>query len=156
MKSRKRKIQIAAAILAAYAAIVVMLLAAESNAEGSSIHSLGDAVWYSLITLTTVGYGDISPVTPMGKVLGALLALCSLGVFTALIGLFINYISGQARPRRRLRAARNRKWYAIDEENEQSEAFARSVFADDPDAVIVFRYSKEKHLTGRHVVRLGE
>ena len=154
MKSRKRKIQIAAAILAAYAAIVVMLLAVESNAEGSSIHSLGDAVWYSLITLTTVGYGDISPVTPMGKVLGALLALCSLGVFTALIGLFINYISGQARPRRRLRAARNRKWYAIDEENEQSEAFARSVFADDPDAVIVFRYSKEKHLTGRHVVRL--
>ncbi len=153
MISKKRYIRIAAAIIAAYAAVLVLLLAAESKAEGASIHSLGDAVWYSVITLTTVGYGDISPVTPMGKVLGTLLALCSLGVFTALIGLFINFISGQARPRRKLRAASKRRWYAIDEENEQSEAFARSVFSDDPDAVVVFRHSKEKRLTGRGVVR---
>lgn len=154
MKSRKRNIRIAAAILAAYAAVVLMLLAAESKAEGSSIHSLGDAVWYSIITLTTVGYGDISPVTPVGKVLGALLALCSLGVFTALIGLFINFISGQARPRRKLRAAGSRKWYAVNEENEKSEVFAESVLADDPGAVIIFRHSKEKLMTGRNIVRL--
>ena len=154
MKSRKRKIQIAAAILAAYAAIVVMLLAAESNAEGSSIHSLGDAVWYSLITLTTVGYGDISPVTPVGRVIGALLALCSLGLITAIIGVLINFISGQARPRRKLHAALNRKWYAINEENEQSEVLAESVLADDPDAMIIFRHSNGKLVTGRNVVRL--
>ena len=154
MSSRKRNIQIAAAITAAYAAVVVLLLAVESKADGSSIHSLGDAIWYSIITLTTVGYGDISPVTPAGKALGAVLALCSLGVFTALIGLLINFISGQAGPIRKLRAASNRRWYAIDEENDQSEAFVRSVFADDPDAVIVFRKSKEKRLTGRSVVRL--
>ena len=96
------------AIIAAYAAVLILLLAAESKAEGSSIHSLGDAVWYSLITLTTVGYGDISPVTPVGRVIGVLLALCSLGLITAIIGILINYISGQARPRRKLRAALNR------------------------------------------------
>lgn len=152
--SRKRTIQIATAIAAAYAAILVLLLAAESKAEGSSIHSLGDAIWYSIITLTTVGYGDISPVTPAGKALGILLALCSLGVFTALIGFLIGFISGQARPRRRLRSLRNCRWYAINEENERSEDLARSVLSDDPDAVIIFRHSEEKRMNGRSVVRV--
>ncbi|MBR3124039.1 MAG: hypothetical protein IKF42_01205 [Mogibacterium sp.] len=154
MSSRKRNIRIAAAIIAAYAAVVVLLLAAESKAEGSSIHSLGDAIWYSIITLTTVGYGDISPVTAAGKALGALLALCSLGVFTALIGFLISFISGQAGPRRKLRAAGNRRWYAINEENEQSVVFAESVLDDDPGAVIIFRHSEEKRIAGRSVVRL--
>ena len=154
MRSRKRNIRIAVAIVAAYAAVVLLLLAAESGAEGSSIHSLGDAIWYSIITLTTVGYGDISPVTPAGKVLGTLLALCSLGVFTALIGFLISFISGQARPRRRLRVAASRKWYAINEENEQSIEFAESVLNDDPGAVIIFRNSEEKRMNGRNIVRL--
>ena len=154
MKTRRRNIYIFIGILVAYAAINLLLLAAESNAEGSSIHTLGDAVWYSVITLTTVGYGDLSPVTPMGKVLGVVLALCSLGVFTAIIGILISFISGQARPRRRLRAASSRKWYVINEENEQAEGSAESVMADDPDAVIVFRHSEDKRVTGRRIVRL--
>ncbi len=154
MSSKKRIIRIATAIVAAYAAVLVLLLLAESKAEGSSIHSLGDAVWYSIITLTTVGYGDISPVTPAGKALGILLALCSLGVFTALMGFLINFISGQARPRRKLRSLRSRKWYVINEENGQSEDLARSVLADDPEAVIIFRHSDEKRMRGRTVLRL--
>ena len=154
MNSRKRNIRRVTAIIAAYAAVLVLLLAAESKAEGSSIHSLGDAIWYSIITLTTVGYGDISPVTPVGRVIGALLALCSLGLITAIIGVLINFISGQARPRRKLHAALNRKWYAINEENEQSEVLAESVLADDPDAMIIFRHSNGKLVTGRNVVRL--
>ena len=154
MSSRKRNIRIAVAIIAAYAASLILLLAAESKAEGSSIHSLGDAVWYSLITLTTVGYGDISPVTPVGRVIGVLLALCSLGLITAIIGVLIEFISGQARPRRKLHAALNRKWYAINEENEQSEVLAESVLSDDPDAVIIFRNSEERLMTGRNIVRL--
>lgn len=154
MNRRKRNIQIAITIAAAYAVVLVLLLAAESRAENASIKSLGDAVWYSVITLTTVGYGDISPVTPLGKVVGIVLALCSLGVFTALIGVLINYISGQARPRRRLRAKNGYKWYAINEENEQSVQFAESVLADDPDAVIIFRHSKEKLMNGHSIVRI--
>jgi voltage-gated potassium channel Kch len=110
MNSRKRNIRIVIAIIAAYAAVLILLLAAESKAEGSSIHSIGDAIWYSVITLTTVGYGDLSPVTPAGKALGVILALCSLGVFTALVGVLISFISGQARPRFRLRSLRDRRW----------------------------------------------
>ena len=154
MSGKKRYIRITLAIAAAYAAVLVLLLAAESKAEGSSIHSIGDALWYSIITLTTVGYGDISPVTPFGKALGVILALCSLGLFTALIGVLISFISGQAGPRMRLRAVRDRKWYVINDENEQSEALAESVLADDPEAVIVFRRSAEKRMSGQPVVRL--
>ena len=50
MSSRKRNIRIVIAIIAAYAAVLILLLAAESKAEGSSIHSLGDAIWYSVIS----------------------------------------------------------------------------------------------------------
>lgn len=154
MNSRKKTIRIAIAILAAYAAVLVLLLVSESKAEGSSIHSLGDAIWYSIITLTTVGYGDISPVTPAGKVLGVLLALCSLGLITAMIGVLISFINGQAKPRFRLRSSRNSVWYVINEENEQTEVLAGSVLSDDPDAIIIFRRSAEKHISSRSIVRL--
>ena len=154
MSSRKKTIRIVTAILAAYAAVLVLLLVSESKAEGSSIHSIGDAIWYSIITLTTVGYGDISPVTPAGKALGVILALCSLGVFTALIGILISFISGQAGPRMKLRSAKDRKWYVINEENEQSEALAESALHDDPDSMIIFRHSAEKRMNGRNIVRL--
>ena len=136
MSSRKRIIRITIAILAAFAVFIVLLPAVESKAEGSTIHTVGDAIWYAFITLTTVGYGDLYPVTAAGKIMGAALALCSLGVLTALIGLFISFINGQAGPLMRLRSAAGRKWYAFNDENKQSEDFAESVLADDPDAVI--------------------
>ena len=153
MSGKKKSIRIAIGIAAAYAAVLVLLLAAETKAEGSSIHSIGDAVWYSIITLTTVGYGDISPVTPLGRILGILLALCSLGVFTALIGVLISFVSGKAGPKMKLRSARNRRWYVINEENEQSEEFAKAVLTDDPGSLIVFTDSAEKRMNVKDIVR---
>ena len=42
--------------------------------------SIPDAMWWSIITLTTVGYGDVSPISALGKVVGALTAI--MGVMT--------------------------------------------------------------------------
>ncbi|HEX2924248.1 MAG TPA: ion channel, partial [Chloroflexota bacterium] len=39
------------------------------------------AMWWSVITLTTVGYGDIYPVTPVGKLLAAVIALLGVALF---------------------------------------------------------------------------
>lgn len=59
---------------------------AENGAENSSIHNFWDALWYALVTLTTVGYGDSYPVTVAGKILGLVLILLSLGLLSYIIG----------------------------------------------------------------------
>lgn len=56
--------------------------------------SLGDAVYFSLVTITTVGYGDIHPLTPAGKFLTIILILGGVGTFTGAVAnateLFLN------------------------------------------------------------------
>ena len=79
---KKRNLIIAGILF--YLCLLLALVAVESAASGATIRNFWDALWYSVITLTTVGYGDLSPVTPMGRVLGILLALGSIGVLSAL------------------------------------------------------------------------
>ncbi|MFO7689048.1 MAG: potassium channel family protein [Cryobacterium sp.] len=74
----------AALLLGFVAALAV--LDAERSAPGASIVSFGDAVWWSITTLSTVGYGDYVPVTQTGRVVAAGLMLAGisiLGVVTA-------------------------------------------------------------------------
>ena len=62
------------------------VLDAERGAPGASITSYGDAVWWALTTITTVGYGDQYPVTGEGRLVAVLLMLSGialLGVVTA-------------------------------------------------------------------------
>ena len=66
----KKSARIILAALCVYLGLLLLLLAAESTAPEASIRSFGNALWFSLITMTTVGYGDLSPVTPLGRVLG--------------------------------------------------------------------------------------
>lgn len=51
--------------------------------EGTTI---GNALWWSFVTITTVGYGDISPVTPLGRILAGLLMLVGIGFLSMLTG----------------------------------------------------------------------
>ncbi|MGX1883888.1 potassium channel family protein [Streptomyces sp. NPDC055287] len=62
------------------------VLEVERDAPGGNIKTLGDAVWWSFTTMTTVGYGDHSPTTGLGRVLAVGLMLSGialLGVVTA-------------------------------------------------------------------------
>jgi len=56
---------------------------AELDQPGSQIHSIPDAFWWAIITMTTVGYGDKVPLGPIGKLVGAACAIC--GVLTLAI-----------------------------------------------------------------------
>lgn len=52
------------------------------------INSLLDAFWWSFATTTTVGYGDIIPVTDAGKIIGILLMLIGVAIFGVYTALF--------------------------------------------------------------------
>ena len=74
----------AAALLVLNGAILVYVL--ERDAPHSNIRTLGESVWFSLVTVTTVGYGDYTPVTPGGRVTACCImavGLVTLAVITA-------------------------------------------------------------------------
>ncbi len=75
---------VAAAVLVLNGAVIVYLF--ERHAAGSNIHTLGDAVWWSFVTVTTVGYGDFYPVTTGGRITACFImgtGLLTLAVVTA-------------------------------------------------------------------------
>ena len=49
--------------------------------EPQNFNNIPSAMWWGVVTLTTVGYGDVYPVTPLGKIIGAILALLGIGLF---------------------------------------------------------------------------
>lgn len=133
----KRNLKIILTAVVVYLLLVILLFAAEFRDANTGIHSIWDALWYSLITVTTVGYGDIAPVTPGGRLIGALFALCSVGVFATLIGIGIRLIGGQIVPGLRLRRNRNKAWYVFNERNEDTLALADSLSKTE-DCTIIF------------------
>jgi len=69
---------LAASVLVLNGAIVVYLY--ERDATGSNIHTLGQSVWWAVVTVTTVGYGDYSPVTVQGRIAASL--IMAIGILT--------------------------------------------------------------------------
>lgn len=60
-----------------------LTFAFERNYEGSNIDDYGDALWWSVVTTTTVGYGDHSPVSPAGRGVAVLLMLTGIAALSA-------------------------------------------------------------------------
>ena len=58
---------------------------AERNAEGANIQSFADALYWSLVTVSTVGYGDHFPVTVVGKFTAIFLMFFGIGIFGGII-----------------------------------------------------------------------
>lgn len=59
----------------------------EHEAQPDIFSSIPAAMWWGASTLTTVGYGDIYPITPIGKVLGAAIAVLGIGMFALPAGI---------------------------------------------------------------------
>lgn len=69
-----------------YIFMVYLLVQFEKDSSQANITTYENAVWYSIVTLTTVGYGDYHPVTLYGRVIGTIWVLLSLGLYGLLIG----------------------------------------------------------------------
>ncbi len=59
----------------------------EREAQPDKLGSIPEAMWWGIVTLTTVGYGDVTPVTPWGKVAGGLTAVMGLCMFAIPVGI---------------------------------------------------------------------
>lgn len=53
---------------------------AEHRVQPEAFGSIPAALWWAIITMTTIGYGDVVPVTPIGKICGALIGIASVGM----------------------------------------------------------------------------
>ena len=73
--------------------IVLLLLTssliffAETDAQPDDFSSIPAAMWWSIITLTTVGYGDVAPVTNVGRLLAGLIAVMGVALFALPAGI---------------------------------------------------------------------
>lgn len=59
----------------------VLVLEFERSAPGATIKTFPDALWWAISTIATVGYGDLSPVSPAGRGVGVVLMLFGIGLF---------------------------------------------------------------------------
>lgn len=71
--------------LLVYLIILYVLYVVETSHPGSNINSFVSAIWYSIVTLTTVGYGDYYPVTGAGRLISLIFILGSMGILGYLI-----------------------------------------------------------------------
>ena len=84
--------------LIAYGIGIVLLAAtivttAEQNAVGANIQSFPDALYWSLVTVSTVGYGDHYPVTVVGKFTAVALMFFGIGIFAGIVAAIVSAFS---------------------------------------------------------------
>lgn len=70
----------------------VLVLQFESRSPGANILTGGDALWWAVVTITTVGYGDFYPVTTLGHVVGMFVMFAGVGIIGALASILASIL----------------------------------------------------------------
>jgi voltage-gated potassium channel len=96
------------AIGAALVVLVLLLViaaslayVAEHEAQPEAFGTIPHAMWWAIVTLTTVGYGDVVPITAWGKVVGGLIGIVGIGMVALPAGLLASAFTAQLHQRRR-------------------------------------------------------
>jgi len=74
----------------------------ESEAQPEVFGSIPAAMWWTTITITTVGYGDVTPITPLGKVFGGMISLLGIGMLALPTAILAAGFAGSLRRRRQM------------------------------------------------------
>lgn len=146
MKGR-RKVYLSFVVAAAliYAALLLILYRSESGNSAATIRTFGDAVWYSIVTMTTVGYGDVIPVTPLGQAVGVVFLFLATGMMVTLLSAAVSFVTSELIPLYLLGFQRRRNWYYFADYGVESNALAADICREDPDAVIIYGEKRDEH-----------
>ena len=71
----------------------------EKDAQPGKFGSIPEAMWWAIATLTTIGYGDVTPITGMGKFFGAIIAIIGIGVVALPSGILASGFTDQLKRR---------------------------------------------------------
>ncbi|MCE2595974.1 potassium channel family protein [Motilimonas cestriensis] len=96
LKSQYQEATIASVILFLVILLVAgstTILMLESSAPDGNIKTAGDAFWWTVVTVSTVGYGDLYPVTDWGRTIAMGLIVCGVGTFAAVTGLMASFLA---------------------------------------------------------------
>lgn len=66
--------------------LTILVVPLEAGKPGAKINNLGDSLWWSISTITSVGYGDVVPVTFEGRILGVFLQIIGVIMISSFIG----------------------------------------------------------------------
>lgn len=86
------KLVIASLITILVFTVLMLIIFLSEQKTNSAINTLFDAIWYTLVTITTVGYGDITPRSILGRTSAMILLLAGVALFGALSGKFASFL----------------------------------------------------------------
>jgi voltage-gated potassium channel len=69
----------------------------ERDAQPATFGNLPAAMWWAVVTLTTTGYGDAVPITPLGRLVAGVVMICGLGVFGLWTGILATGFAAETR-----------------------------------------------------------
>jgi voltage-gated potassium channel len=76
----------------------VLAVQSESHAARATITTGGDSLWWAIVTITTVGYGDLYPVTAFGRIVGVFVMVAGVGIIGALASIFASVLIPRPKP----------------------------------------------------------
>jgi voltage-gated potassium channel len=82
VRQRRHLLILAVALmLIAVYCLAALLYIVEHAVQPDKFSSIPETLWWAVVTLTTIGYGDITPITPLGKLLAGAGAIFGIGIF---------------------------------------------------------------------------
>jgi voltage-gated potassium channel len=80
--------------------VSTLMFYVERDAQPEAFSSIPKAIWWGVVTLSTVGYGDIYPVTASGKILGGVITLLGVGLIALPSGILASGYTEQIQKRK--------------------------------------------------------